>query len=83
MADGADRDRWVAVDARLESALGIHDEVLRATLDESDAAREMDELLTEIASLSTLIRYRALRGGDILPLAIERVRIVRLRQREG
>jgi len=38
MADGADRDRWVAVDARLESALGIHDEVLRATLDESDAA---------------------------------------------
>ena len=38
MADGADRDRWIAVDARLESMLGIHDEVLRAALDESDAA---------------------------------------------
>jgi len=38
MADREDRDRWIAVDARLESVLGIHDEMMRATLDDSDAA---------------------------------------------
>jgi alkyl hydroperoxide reductase subunit F len=40
---------------------------LVASLDEGDAAREMDELLAEIAPLSNLIHYRVLRGNDVKP----------------
>jgi predicted O-methyltransferase YrrM len=38
MAGGSDRDRWAAIDARLEAELGIHDEALTAALADSDAA---------------------------------------------
>jgi alkyl hydroperoxide reductase subunit F len=40
---------------------------LVASLDVSDAAREMDQLLSEIAPLSSLIHYRVLRGSDARP----------------
>ena len=37
-----------------------------ASLDESEAAREMAALLQDIAPLSPLVRYRELRGTDVL-----------------
>ena len=36
-----------------------------ASLDDSDAAREMAALLQDIAPLSSLVRYRELRGADV------------------
>ena len=38
---------------------------ITAALDDSDAAREMQELLQEIAPLSSLISYRETRGSEI------------------
>jgi len=38
MANAADLEGWVAIDQRLESMLGIDDDVLSATLADSDAA---------------------------------------------
>ena len=38
MANAADLERWVAIDERLESMLDIDDDILSATLADSDAA---------------------------------------------
>ena len=38
MVNASDSDRWAAIDERLEAMLDIHDEVLAATLADSDAA---------------------------------------------